>query len=213
MNTIKNNNVYFNARNPKIRFADDIARNVNRVFPRISPTKVETFNKASWYEEDLLEELWGKLLLLRIELRTMKDLSLLSDKINFLFDSIKKHRIGNCGEAADLALIAAKTNGIENCIRAHLETPRGESFDHAVVLINDEKPYIIDAWLGFADYIPNAIKKYQTIFRNCFDFNDMGEKIVIKEVENIFNEDFSIEELKKIQKAHPKIILKRCLKK
>ena len=51
MRILENKNVNFNARNPKIRFADNIARKVNKEFPRISPSKLDTFNNASKYEE------------------------------------------------------------------------------------------------------------------------------------------------------------------
>lgn len=35
-----------------------------------------------------------------------------------------------------------------------------------VYVQNGTKPYIIDSWLGFADYVPNTIKRFQKEFRN-----------------------------------------------
>ena len=39
----------------------------------------------------------------------------------------------------------------------------------------EKKPYVIDAWFGFADYIPNAIKRYQKEYQKYFDLPDEYE--------------------------------------
>lgn len=202
------NQINYSARNPKIRFADDIARKVNQEFPRISPSKMETFANSDNFVEGM-EDLWLKVKKMRhnITFKTInkKDFK----KIDILFKTIKKKQIGNCGESADLALAIAKMNGIENCTKAGIKSPYGRSFDHAVVLVNDKKPYVIDAWLGFADYVPNTIKKYQTIYRNCFDFKENGERMIVEPyASHIVNNYLSQSSISKLLEAYPHMKIK-----
>ena len=45
---------------------------------------------------------------------------------------------------------------------------------------NGKKPYVIDPWLGFADYVPRAIQRYKNEFGYHFDFNSYpGEKVLV----------------------------------
>ena len=199
-------NINFNARNPQIRFADDIARKVNQEYPRFSPSKMECFNKSHNYISGL-EKQWSRLFEMREIVNRKLRLSKNPQKIEILLNSVKTSKLGNCGEAAELTLISAQANGIKNCKKARLENPYGRSFDHAVVLVEDKKPYIIDTWLGFADYVPNAIKRYQKDFRNCFDFRNNGEKIVIKEAEIFLNDPLPEKTIENIKQSHPELVL------
>lgn len=208
MRISENKNVHFNARNPKIRFADDIARKVNQKFPRVSATKMEALNQATNYSKTIANL---KMAIRKMRFETNKRIRLfggMDELVDTLCNAIKKNKKGNCGESAELTVIATKANEIGNCVKATMENPYGGNFDHAVVLVKDKKPYIIDAWLGFADYVPNAIKRYQGEFRRYFDFDSLGEKIVIKEEEySRLNEKFSTKELNKIKTNHPELIL------
>ena len=88
---------------------------------------------------------------------------------------------------AILSFIAAKVNGLVNCKLSYLTYPRGYDYDHSVLLIDDEKTYIIDSWLSFAGYVPNAIKRYQKEFNNFFDFKKARtQKMIIKEDYDFF---------------------------
>ena len=184
MNIKSINKQTFNSRNLTIRRADNIVRKVNNEFPRISTTKIESLPNTK-YHISLLKKLWLK----TIDMRDNTRLNFLSiDKKNLkekflsLINPIKELKLGNCRESAILALLGAKANGIKNCKIAFVKSPDGYDFDHAVVLVKDKKPYIIDAWLGFADYIPNTIEKYRKDFRNCFDFEEAKtEKMIIEE--------------------------------
>lgn len=215
MNIQLKNQPTFSARNPKIRFADDIVRKVNKEYPRISTSKVECF-KNFFHFPLLLNNLWE----LTADTRDFIRLSYLnsssfSDKISSLLLPIKLSKLGNCKESAQLAILAAKANGIENCEIAYLESPEGFDYDHAVVLVKDKKPYIIDAWLGFADYVPNAIEKYQKDFRDCFDFEGaQTEKMIIKQdfglIQNFLNfKTSSKKNLNIIKKICSNLILKK----
>ena len=201
-----NNAISFNARNKQIRFADDIARKVNKEFPRISPSKIEGYKLAKKHE-NIIETFWNDLHCMRETIKTARRSPKMLQKIELLFKSIKEYKLGNCGESADLAVIIEKMNGIKNCYHAHLENPHGGDFDHAIVLVKDKKPYIIDSWLGFADYVDNAIKKYQTIYSKYFDFKNYGHKMVIKVGNYTYNDAISPTELAKLKIDHPELLI------
>ena len=104
-------------------------------------------------------------------------------------------------------------NGIDNCKMAFVVSPEDYDYDHAVVLVEDKKPYIIDAWLGFADYVPNAIKKFQKDFRNCFDFEKAKtEKMQVKEdfglIQHFLNDEVKQEDIEGLKNAYNYLVLK-----
>ena len=205
----------FNARNSTIRFADDIVRKVNREYPRISATKIESFDSAKFFPYTM-NNLWESIYDLRN--KVIKDFFSASNfgkRISGILAPIKKYKLGNCKESAQLSLIGAKVNGIKNCKICYLESPSGYNYDHAVVLVKGKKPYIIDAWLGFADYVPKAIERYQKEFRNCFDFKEAKtEKMLVREdvgiIQNFLNnKTSSLESREIIKKTFPELILKK----
>ena len=209
MNIQSINQQTFGARNLTIRRADDIVRKVNNEFPRVSITKIESLPNAKYYLF-LLRNLWIKTIDMRDS--TRHDFLTLNknnfkEKILSIINPIKDLKLGNCRESAILGLLGAKANGIKNCKIAFLKSPDGYDFDHAVVLVKDKKPYIIDAWLGFADYVPKSIERYKKEFRNCFDFEEAKtEKMIVKEdfgliyyfLNNKTSSKKSIDEIKKI---------------
>ncbi len=155
--------------NSSIQFADHIARRVNNVYPRMSISKYETFSSSKNFTN----------LMLRLD----EDLNWIRYKFSdfskdkkgnylsqwkYLVDLIKKYKFGNCIESANLSEIAARVNGINDCqiatINAITKNKTSVSLDHAVLLVNGKKPYIIDTWLGFADTIPNAFYRFQHEF-------------------------------------------------
>lgn len=208
-------NISFSSRNKVIRFADDIARIPNRWVPHISSTKYEGLKHSNNFKDAIIS-IESDI----VDLRNKQEYKLtfikwfFVKKIKNIVEPIKNFKIGNCGESTELAAIVARVNGIKNISISSLRTPSGEPFDHAVLLVNDKKPYIIDGWLGFADYIPNAIKRYQKEFRNYFDFKKLGtEKMVVvpyksKNLSNDFlNRDFTSKEIERIIKIYPEIVL------
>lgn len=216
MNTTYNQNLKFSSRNKTIRFADDIARKVNREFPHISSTKIGALNSAKKYSDAHIRIWWAIDDMRSDNFWMFKRCQNFREKLNVIVDSIKKIKRGNCGEAADLAVLMAKANGIENCEKSTLIGPRNIDYDHAVVLVKDKKPYIIDAWLGFADYVPNAIKRYQKEHRKYFDFDKLQtEKMfVLKGSDGIYtnrfvNQKFTKDELTKLRQSYPEMIIQR----
>lgn len=214
------NNTYspkFSARNPTIRFADDIARRVNQCYPRISLTLIEDLPNAHKFPA-LSEKLSNKINAMRNKMNFMfKFNAPISEQLKAITGPIKTFKLGNCGESADLTEIAARVNGIKDCGHASLFIEvKGHDIDldHAVLLVEDHKahkPYIIDSWLGFADYIPNAIQRYKNEFRHHFDIKGKNPKFYIDfDDESISSEIFKHEySEQKLKELYPELILRK----
>ncbi len=205
-------NTTFKSRNMDIRFADDIARKVNKCYPRISSSKL----LCSKYSDKFLHFLENIILKTVYSMRFMKDelyenAASFYERINAFLEPVKKYKLGNCGESAQLAAIAAKINGIKDCPIAYVHDTHGNDMDHAVLFVNAEKPYIIDSWLGFADYVPNALSKYKSEYRYCFDIKD-GDEISLAsriddEYTDFFKNEFSSASVKKLKKMYPELLI------
>ena len=198
--------------NAKIRFADNLVRKVNNSYPRISVSKLENFKNTEKFQNYILK-LRGNL-----NWQRSKFAAFAKDKRGdylaqwkYLADNIKLYRTGNCQESANLTEIAARVNNINNCQLAQLKllTKDNKVFplDHVVLLVNDKKPYIIDAWLGFADFLPNAFKRFKYEFSRFIGLN-------LSEEQNLFLEaqgkkhDISNELLLKLKDTFSELIIK-----
>ena len=205
-------NINFQSKNKTIRFADDIARHVNKCYPRISTSLIDDFVNVQCFRN------FKKRINARTEdMRT--DISENFDnaenfigKILAFVKPVKKLKLGNCGESAQLATIIAKVNGIKNCYIASLKTTKNKNLDHSVIYVNDKKPYIIDTWLGFADYVPGAFSRYRSEYHNHFDIQE-GDKLTFKKLKNdytkVLNQDFSRSQINKIKNIFPEQFIKR----
>lgn len=211
-----NNTQSFSSRNKIIRNADDIARKARKEYPKFSNSLMEGMNSLSN----------GKFRLLHINISSyvgavrhmqicaFKQGRSFEDKLMAIIGPIKKYKIGNCSEAGEISTIVAKINGLENAQTRHLLTADGQSYDHIITYIPDKKPYIIDSWLGFADYVPNAIKRYKTEFRHYFDFDKLGtEKMIFAEIPSghslidFTNQKFTQENIETVKKCYPEMLL------
>ena len=170
----------FCSRNRVIRKADDIVRAVNEEYPRVSKSIVEGFHKSPQLE-GVKDNLAYKTLRLRAAVSNGRFFALTpEDMVKILPNMVKRFKIGNCFESAELCAIGAKTNGINDFRIGTVLSSESGDLDHAIVLVNDKKPYIMDAWLGFADYVPNAIERYKKEFHMHFDTsNTTTEKLRI----------------------------------
>lgn len=207
-------NIKFTSRNKTIRFADDIVRKVNNEFPRISASRVDDFSSIksmSYYQLNL----WG-----RIErMRDHRDISFLCsvgivEKFSSLINPIKKLKIGNCSESTHLTTLVARLNGVKNCVPTSLYSPEGFDFDHSVLYVNDEKSYVIDAWLGFADYLPEARLRYQKEFRKHFEFDFAdSERMIFQKSKNIYSNflsrEFSKSEIELLRAEFSNLVIKK----
>ena len=209
------NNTNFQARSSTIRFADDIARRVNTCYPRISLSKIKSFGNAEKYSS-LINDITEKL-----DKNIRKEKGDLYDgadsfckKIKAFITPVKKNRLGNCGESAQLSSIVAKVNGIKDCGIVHLYTTEGKDLDHAVLFVNDKKPYIIDAWLGFADYVPNVLNKYNTLYKHIFDDIKQEDTLTFvsyadDEYTYFLKNNFTRKQINKLKKIYPEQFIKR----
>lgn len=203
----------FQSRNKTIRYADDIARRVNVCYPRISSSIVDDFENVCAFRN--YQKKIGKRIreTLRGEISdNFDDADNFIGKILAFIKPIKKHKVGNCGESAQLASIVAKVNGIKDCYIASLRTSRGRGLDHSVLYVNDKKPYIIDAWLGFADYEPNAIRRFKTEYGKHF-FILKDDKLVFEPVKSdyseVLNQDYTRRQINKLRKLYPEQVIKK----
>ena len=212
-----NNNYCFKSRNQVIRNADDLARHVNKLFPRASVTKAYCYDN---YDNSRFNTCSNTCKNLR-KLRNVTDSICKSKKSNFnkcsrFIEAIKKYFAGNCGESAFLAKIAAELNGIKNAKIASLYV-EGERLDHSIVYVDGKKPYIIDCWLGFADYVQNAKERYVTEFRQFIvdeekypNFEPRYMYFVTKKSHNAFKSmRFSDKNIKELKEKYPEFILEK----
>ena len=90
---------------------------------------------------------------------------------------------------------------------------KGEDLDHVVLLVNDKKSYIIDSWLGFADYVPNAFNKYKNEYRHILNIEESESVILSSDIDNVYNDflknDFSRKQINKLKRIYPEMIIKR----
>lgn len=212
-----NTKTHFSAKNPTIRFADQIARNVNSQYPTISCTFIEGFKCIQNSKSARLLVRLSNLIntIRQVQTIAFKNAKDFKGKLHALINPIKRFRVGNCSELTELTTLSAKANGIKNAQMRRLVTPQGDFYDHVVTYVDGEKPYIIDAWAGFADYVPNAIKRYQKDFQRHFNFKLFDtEDIIFQEVPKGFNiteflnKKFTNEELKILKTNYPELIIK-----
>ena len=214
MRVQKVQNTNFQSRNKTIRFADDIARRVNTCYPRISPTKLLCLNSSTEYEtfmENLVIETVCGMRFFKEEL--YDNAESFYDKIKALILPVKHYKIGNCGESAQLSAIVARINGIKNCHITNLFNSEGKDFDHAVLYVNDKQPYIIDAWLGIADYVPNMLNRYKNEYNYCFYVKPEEEvtfsTLTDDEYTDFLKDNFSRKQINKLKKIYPDTFIKR----
>ena len=207
------NNANFQSRNSTIRFADDIARHVNKCYPRISSSLTDDFININAFRKFKKRINAETEYLLRADiLEGFNDADNFIGKILAFVKPVKKYKRGNCGECAQLSAIVAKVNGLKDCFIASLITKDGRDLDHSVLYIKRKKPYIIDAWLGFADFVPNTLSRYKNEFG--FHFNlKKDEKLTFEKLEtdftDVLNKNFSKTQINKIKKLFPEQFIKR----
>lgn len=217
MKVLSESHLNFTSRNRTIRLADDIVRKVNNEFPRVSPSNLDD-RECLRGNLHSVKSLSYKLSILRRQrkLRFFNSYGF-QNILKSVVDPIKTMKVGNCGESADLSYLAARANGLKNSYRADLVSPAGDCYDHAVVIVDEKgkNPYVIDAWLGFADYLPKAIERYQKDFRQHFDFEKFKtDKIEIvrseykyQKVRDFYDREFTVEEVEMIRKMYPQMLL------
>ena len=213
---INQTNTNFTSRNAVIRKADDLARRVNTLCPRVSQTLICDFKHID-------EHRYVKIKLndKTRQMRNLKQSRFFSathpiQKLISFIQPVQERKVGNCGESAQIAAIAAQMNGIKDFTIASVEGKNGYNFGHAVLLVNDKKPYIIDPWLGFADYLDGASQRYQKDYSSHFDFKKKKLQRLIFEPEAYKKDEYnrflrkpiSSEDLETLKKLYPQLIIR-----
>ena len=186
------------------------------MYPRVSPSMLYNCKYANKFKF-LLKKLDQKLLCARFDrYNDFNSAKSWDGKIMAAVNSVKKNKIANCAESAILAEVIARTNGIKDCAQLSCLTPDGRKYDHMILYVNDKKPYIIDAWLGFADYVPKAIERYRKEFRVHFDFDRFNtDKMIFKQT-HMYSKNqgnFYDQPKEKYQELFPELIFKKLDKK
>ena len=222
MNFCIDNNINFQARNSVIKKADNIARHVNKLYPRVSGTKMYSLdsyasNKTYFYYKcfgKVFSKYKKKIKHVRNLLKTLYNCEKSNFyKCNFYSELITSEKAGNCGESSFLARMIAACNGIKNTKIVYLDC-QGKNLDHYMVYVNDKKPYIIDSWLGFADYVPNALEKFRSEYSKFIDINELTREPSLKFMESqenfITNDKMQFSEIliNQLVKKHPEFVLK-----
>lgn len=210
-NTKNNIQPNFTAKAPEIRLADHIMRQTYNSFPRISPTRISNLNNAYKFP-DAKNRIYDKLIYARI-MRSMlfDEATSFEEKINAIITPLKSEKIGNCAENAQLTHIAFWVNGIKDCLCVNLSTRSGKTLDHSVLYVNNNgKPFIVDPWAGFVDYLQNAYKKYLNEFRKTLQIPDSVKKLTVKPNNSYSNEVLSDKcDDKKLKEIVPELVLKK----
>ncbi len=206
---IQNTNLNFTSKNPVIRKGDDIARRINRVFPRISESRINNFENIDKFQ----------FLKFNLREKTRQLRNIKSSKFDYaakpvqkllaFLDPVKERRIGNCAESAQIAAISAKLNGINDAQIMGLRTKGGKKLDHAILYVeNGGKPYIIDPWIGRAGYVPDMLKAYTSEYRKALDIEQHLKASYLKFTPLEFEGDVYSRFLKKeISKEDRKLLL------
>jgi len=168
------NSINFSAKKPQIRFADDLARKVSELFPACSLSRTNYWRNRAKVQKFFKGE--SKSFKIYQEAITTYSEIIYSNKKNYtkfnlLMDAIEKYKLANCFERSLLALVMAKCAGLKNCSIKSLRGEYNSWLDHAILYVADKKnPYIIDPWLGFADYLPKAFERYNCEYRQFMPF-------------------------------------------
>ena len=180
-------NLNFCSNKNKVKAADDICRMVMREFPVYSNTRLERFTRS---DSSLLYKLYSYTDSLISEIRGFcKQAKSPLDHYLRELDSVKKYRMGNCRELADITEMAFRMNGYKNAEAYNLiaynpVTEVARDLDHVVVGVNLTRPIpkpvnsakefygldngaiIVDPWLGHTipERSASAIYKHDPSF-------------------------------------------------
>lgn len=171
MNTLNINSINFTS-GKTIRFADKIAREVNVQFPSLSLSLTNRYNNRHLVPKfkDGESKSWiraSKFWDMKCEIFCNRNKNY--TKLSKFMKAVEEYKLADCLDRSFLALIIAKCSGLKKCSIRCLYSKEDGWLDHGVVYVADKKnPYIIDPWLGFADYLPKAFERYSGEYRKYF---------------------------------------------
>ena len=213
MNITPVNVINFGSRDKKIRFADDIARYSARTFPCVSVTKLAPYCRSKAQEKSL-NELSAQIDNVRATyFAKYPNAKTFGEQVDSIVGTIQSLKVGNCGESSLITSFVARLNGLKNVYVAELRKGLFSPLDHCVIFVKDKKPYVIDSWLGFADYFDRAIQRYKNEFADLLNIPKDAD-ISIMPMSNaafadILKPNFTKAELEQIRKKFPEMIMKK----
>ena len=170
----------FKGRASIIKEADKICRSVNSDFPHLSPFMSWHQYHEPYKHYKAFIPYWEKLDDLR---DATKATNTAYDYYEVLINKLKINKCANCGDLSDLVYLKCKNKNFDDvkCIQLGGTSPaypkRHVKYDHIAVMFNhNNKHVLIDPLFQFADFLPNALLKYKTIFKRFIpDFNENFE--------------------------------------
>ena len=168
-------NINFTSRSIEIRNADNFARWVKESFPLISSTKYARMGNNVHFQ-NACNKCVDEINLTRYFMNSAESYESWYQRC---LEPILARKFGNCYEHSLLAIASALVNNIKNCKISHLTSLSDSIIDHWFLLVNGEKPYIIDTFFGFADYVPEALKRYKNELQNFISREPLPEKVKI----------------------------------
>lgn len=167
----------FTGRASIIKDADKICRIVNSDFPHLSPYLSWHQYHQPYTHYQAFIPYWSKLDDLR---EATKATDTAYDYYDVLIKKLKNNKCANCGELSDIVYLKCKNKNFEDvkCVQLGGISPvykkRKEKYDHIAVMFRHKgKDIVIDPLFGFADFLPNALVKYKTIFKHLISgFNE-----------------------------------------
>ena len=173
------NTTNFQSRNAQLRKLDNIVRTVNKEYPTISVNKYAHFYKAPDFVYknffgDLDDKFYHNV---RCPLEGIITLKGPLEYFRSATERLKTHRLANCNELTDLANVIFAMNGIKTykttlepgidhvCLITHKDQSKSLKDISLLCARNEARQLhdiiVIDPWLNFADYAPNAVRKFE----------------------------------------------------
>ena len=201
-------NTPFTGRASIIKQADKICRSVNSTFPHLSPYLSWHQYHEPYKHYKAFIPYWAKLDDLR---DATKATDTAYDYYDVLINKLKSNKCANCGELSDIVYLKCKNNNFEDvkCVQLGGTSPvypkRHVKYDHiAVMFKHNNKHIVIDPLFEFADFLPNALVKYKTIFKRFI--NNFNEKFDLKLVEDSDAVKIHPDDLKVLTKKYGHLI-------
>ena len=197
------NKTNFQAKNPFVRKADTLVRKVNKEIPTISVNKYAHFyNSPNFVYKDFFIKLDDKFYYeVRGPLESIMDTSNAFDYLNTAIKYLKNSPLANCNELVDITQIIFAMNGIKTfkavlepnidhiCLLAHIEQTKTIKDLSLECVRKDARELhdiiVIDPWLNFVDYAPNASYKFQNDYLKFIEdpiARELGESFNISKV-------------------------------
>lgn len=218
----------FQRKSPELRFADEVMRRANQIFPRVSSSKLhnriielsDTVEIQPKYVDFVNREIKKCRFLREFRPRWTNNSS---EYIKRVLADLKYYKLANCDESSTLGKIALALNGIPSIQAAlcvYKDGVASKIVDHAFDLVHlkegsvlsdvkgfGKDSYVVDLWKDSVDYSSNAFQQYETEFPSDFlpDIEDMSLSLGIS-----LKYDFEISEstLNEIKQNYPELVIK-----